>query len=72
MSAHAVKDLHLIRIPEPTHGPHMARTNTRRPGGGQAEREASQGNLRSGRQHPFADGDNLEPHWVAAIDAATD
>ena len=72
MSAHAVKDLHLTSVPEPLHNSEIARTSTRRTGGGHSEGDASQGTSRSGRPHPFAEGDNLEPHWVAAIDTATD
>ena len=72
MSAQAVKDLHLAPTHDPSFGPELAGAKARWSGDGKAETEPLQGGLHSGRPPAQADRDNLEPHWVAAIDAATD
>lgn len=74
MSAYAVKDCYLTPVleSESTFGPVAGATEGRWSGDDKRETEAPQVGVRSGRPHPHADRDNLEPHWLAAIDAATD
>lgn len=73
MSAHAVNDIHVAaNTAKPPSVPELAGTRARWSGHDKAETEAPQTEPRSGRLHPLPEREDLEPHWAAAIDAATD
>jgi hypothetical protein len=71
MSAQAIKGLHLAPVLDSSFSK-LAGAIGRLPGDGQAEPEPSKDGLLSGRPQVKVDRDNLEPHWVAAIETATD